>query len=104
MESWDEWIPAKAIEELTLKRALQDVEDPVKMANDLLKEALPLAVMGMTHIAIHEPNPQIRFNAQKYVIDRNMGSVQSPTKPESEAPAWQKIFDTIAVVADNPKK
>lgn len=101
MTEWADWVPEKAIEELTLKRALQDVEDPVKMANDLLKDALPLAVMGMTHLAIHEPNPQIRFNAQKYVIDRNMGSVQSPTKPDSEAPAWQKIFDSIAVVSDN---
>jgi hypothetical protein len=102
---WKEWVPAEAVEELTLKRALQDVEDPVKMANDLFKESLPLAVMSMTHLAIHENNPQIRFNAAKYVIDRNMGSVQSPTKPESEAPAWQKIFDSIAVVSEttNPK-
>lgn len=101
MTEWKDWVPDKAIEELTLKRALQTVEDPIKMANELFKEALPLATMGMVHIAVHEPNPQIRFNAQKYVIDRNMGSVQSPTKPESEAPAWQKIFDSIAVVADN---
>lgn len=103
-ESWAAWCPTKAIEELTLKRALQNVEDPIKMANDLLREALPLAVMGVTHIAIHEQNPLIRFNAQKYVIDRNMGSVQSPTKPESEAPAWQKIFDSIAVVAQEEVK
>jgi len=100
---YSEWVPSVAIEELTLKRALQDVEDPVKLAAELFREALPLAVMGVTHIAIHEPNPLIRFNAQKYVIDRNMGSVQSPTKPDSEVPAWQKIFDTIAEVADNKK-
>lgn len=97
---WEEWCPEKAIEELTLKRALQDVEDPIKMANDMLKESLPLAVAGMTHLAVHEPNPQIRFNAQKYIIDRNMGAVTSPTKIESETPAWQKIFDSIAMVAD----
>lgn len=100
-DTWKDWIPEQAVEELTLKRALQDVEDPAKMANDLFKEALPLAVMSMTHLAIHEQNPQIRFNAAKYVIDRNMGSVQSPTKPESDAPAWQRIYDSIAVVSEN---
>lgn len=95
-----EWVPAVAIEELTLKRALQDVEDPVKLANDIMKDALPLVTMGMTHTAIHEPNALIRTNAQKYVMDRMLGAVGNPTKPESEAPAWQKIFDSIAVVAD----
>lgn len=98
---YDEWVPARAIEELTLKRALQDVEDPAKLATELFKEALPIAVMSVTHLALHEPNPIVRFNAAKYVIDRNMGSVQSPVKPESDAPAWQRIFDTIAEVADN---
>lgn len=100
MYTHEEWVPALAIEELTLKRALQDVEDPAKMAAELLKEALPLAVMSVTHLALYEQNPIVRYNASKYVIDRNMGSVQSPTKPESDAPAWQKIFDTIAEVAD----
>jgi len=96
----DEWVPARAIEELTLKRALQDIEDPVKLATEILKESLPLVTMAMTHAAIYEPNPMIRFNSQKYVMDRMLGSVTSPVKPESEAPAWQKIFDSIAVVAD----
>lgn len=97
----DEWVPALAIEQLTLKRALQDVEDPIKLANEIIKDALPLVTMGAVHTAIHEQNPLIRFNAQKYLMDRSLGSVSSPTKPESEAPAWQKIFDSIAVVADN---
>lgn len=100
MTEYEDWVPQRAIEELTLKRALQDVEDPIKMANDILKESLPLVTMGMVHTAVHEPNPVTRFNAQKYIMDRNMGAVTSPNKPETEAPAWQKIFDSIAVVAD----
>lgn len=104
-EAWEAWIPSKAIEELTLKRALQNVEDPIKLANDLLKDALPTAVMRMTHLAIYERNATVAYNASKYVIDRNMGAVTSPTKPESDVPAWQRIFDSIAEVADttNPK-
>lgn len=103
MTDWKEWCPDTAIEELTLKRALQDVEDPVKLANQLIKDALPGAIMRLIHTTMHEPNAQIASSAAKYLCDRSMGSVQSPTKPESEAPAWQKIFDSIAVVAD-PKR
>lgn len=101
---FEEWVPDAAIEQLTLKRALQDVEDPIKLANDMLKECLPLVTMSVMHTAIHEPNPLIRFNAGKYLMDRSLGSVTSPTKPESEAPAWQKIFDSIAVVADTKRE
>lgn len=101
---YQEWVPDVAIEQLTLKRALQDVEDPIKLANDMIKEALPLVTMGMVHTAVHEPNAVTRYNAQKYLMDRSLGSVTSPVKPESEAPAWQKIFDTIAVVADTKRE
>jgi len=99
----EDWVPARAIEQLTLKRALQDIEDPVKLANDIIKETLPVATMRMAHLALHEQNPAVAYNAAKYLMDRSMGSVQSPTKPESEAPAWQKIFDSIAVVADTKR-
>lgn len=101
MTEWAEWVPEKAIEELTLKRALQDVEDPVKMASDIIKETLPIATMRMRHLALHEPNPTVAYNAAKYFMDRSLGSVSAPTKLETEAPAWQKIFDSIAVVSDN---
>jgi len=104
MDSWKEWCPDTAIEQLTLKRALQDVEDPIKLANELIKEALPVATMRMAHLALHEQNPAVAYNAAKYLMDRSMGSVQSPVKPESEAPAWQKIFDSIAVVADTKRE
>lgn len=104
MDDMESWVPALAIEQLTLKRALQDVEDPVRMANDIIKEALPLVTMGMVHTAIHEQNVVTRTIAQKYLMDRSLGSVTAPIKPESEAPAWQKIFDSIAVVADTKKE
>jgi hypothetical protein len=101
VEEWEAWVPRKAIEELTVRRALADVEDPVRIANQLLKETLPIAVMGMTHMAIHEPNPALRFQAQKYVIDRSMGTTNNPTgRPTDDRPAWEKIFESVAVAAD----
>jgi hypothetical protein len=99
-EEWEAWVPSKAVEELTVRRALQDREDPVKIANDLLKEALPLAVMGMTHTAMHETNPAIRMAAQKYVIDRIMGPAANPKGNGGDKPRWDHIYESVAVVAD----
>lgn len=100
MTDWKDWVPDQAIEELTLRRALADFEDPVKMASKLFQEALPLSVMGVTHLAIHSPNEAIRFNAQKYVIDRSMGTTSAPTARMEEKPAWEKIFEQISTETD----
>lgn len=98
MEDFEEWVPDKAIEALTLKRALQNVEDPAKMAADLFSEALPLATMSMVHLAIHSPTEGVRYNASKYVIERCMGSVSNPSRGVEEKSAWEKIYDNAMVV------
>lgn len=99
-DAWEAWIPSKAIEELTVRRALANHEDPIKLANQLLRESLPVAVMGMTHLAKFETNPVVRFNAQKYIIERVMGGTNSKALPASDKPAWEKIFDSVAVASD----
>lgn len=99
-----DWVPDQEIEKLTLRRALQDQEDPAKMAADLFKEALPLAVMSMTHMAIHSPTEPIRFQAAKYVIDRSMGPVTATTKPVDERPAWEKLLQTVTVETNAQEK
>jgi len=99
-----EWVPEDAIEKLTLARALQQVEDPAKLAAELFKEALPTAVMSMTHMAIHSPTEAIRFQAAKYVIDRSMGPVTATSKPVDERPAWEKLLETITVEVDAQAK
>lgn len=99
MADWKEWVPEEAIEELTLKRALQQVEDPVKLANDIIKETLPVATMRMRHLALYEQNPTVAYNAAKYFMDRSMGAVSAPIKPESDIPAWQKVMESIVEVS-----
>lgn len=95
-----DWVPEEAIANLTLRRALQDKEDATKLAAELFKEALPVSVMAMTHLAIHSPTEAIRFQASKYVIDRSMGPVTSQIKPVDERPAWEKLFETVTVEVD----
>lgn len=88
-----EWVPDEAVESLTVRRAFQKVEDPVKMATDIMKEALPLATMSMVHMAIHSPTESVRFNASKYVMDRTLGDGKDLRLPDNK-PAWERILDS----------
>lgn len=97
---WEAWMPSKAIEELTVRRALTSHDDPVKLANQLLRESLPIAVMGMKHLALYETNSVVRFNAQKYIIERVMGGTNAKALPATDKPAWEKIFDSVAVSSE----
>lgn len=98
-----EWVPDEAVASLTVRRALQKVEDPMKMAAEILKEALPLATMAMVHMAIHSPTDGIRFNAAKYVMDRTLGDGKDLRLPDNQ-PAWEKIFDHTMVEVEGALK
>lgn len=98
-----EWIPDEAIEALTVRRALQNIEDPIKLSADLLREALPLATMSMTHMAIHSDNEVIRVQAAKYIMDKTLGDSKSLNLPDNK-PAWEKIYDSVLVEVDDALK
>lgn len=98
-----EWCPDEAIEALTVRRALQNTEDPLQMAADLLKEALPLATMSMTHLAVYAEKPEIRFAASKFVVDKAFGDGRDLRLPDNK-PAWDKIFDSVLVEVENITK
>lgn len=98
--SYDEWVADEAIEKLTLRRALSDVEDPVAMATQLFKESLPIAVMSMTHLAIHGSSEAIRYQGSKFVIERCMGVTPRMERPGDERPAWEKIWDSAITETD----
>lgn len=98
-----EWVPDEAVEQLTVRRALQKVEDPVRMATDILKEALPIAALSMVHLAINSQIEGIRFNASKYVMDKTFGDGKDLKLPDNR-PAWDKIFDSTMVEVENALK
>lgn len=89
------WVPDEAVEALTVRRALQKFEDPVKMSADIIKEHLPLATMSMVHLAIYSNTEMIRFNASKYIMDRAMDTRKGGIPDDK--PAWEKIFDSTVV-------
>lgn len=96
-----DWVAEEAVEELTVRRALQGMEDPIKLAADLIKEALPLATMSMTHLAIHG-EPQLRFQASKYLMDKALDG-KNVQLPDSR-PAWDKVFDSVLVEVNDALK
>jgi len=98
-----DWVPDEAVEQLTVRRALQDVEDPIKLASDLIKEALPLVTMGMTHLAIHSTTENVRFQAAKYIMDKALGEGKDLRLPDAK-PAWDKVFDSVLVEVNNIQK
>lgn len=98
-----EWIPDEAIEALTVRRALQDREDPIKLSNDLIKEALPLVTMSMTHMAIYSGIENTRLAAGKYIMDRALGDGKDLRLPDNK-PAWEKIFDSVLVEVESIQK
>lgn len=98
-----EWVPDEAVEQLTVRRAFQKVEDPLKMAADILKEALPVAALSMVHLAIHSPTEGIRYNASKYVMDRTLGDGKDMRLPDNK-PAWDRIFDSAMVEVESALK
>jgi len=96
-----DWIPDAAIENLTVRRALMDIEDPVKLANQILKETVPLATMSMAHLAIHCPVDSVRYQAAKYVMDRVLGPANQGA--DEVRPAWEDIYEAVLVEAEQAK-
>jgi hypothetical protein len=101
MSDLRQWVPDEAIENLTVRRALQNMEDPLRLASDILKETLPLATMSMAHLAVHSPTEAIRFQAARYIMDRTLGD--GPKIPEAK-PAWDKIFDSVVTEVEHYTK
>ena len=49
-------------------------EDTIEgQAKSLFRENLLPAVLGIAQIAMHSGNEKLRFDAQKYIVERNLG-------------------------------
>ena len=69
------WDADSALAALETERTVLDVniDDPAQVRDGIahiFREAALVAAMGVVHTAFHEPNPRVRFEAQKYVLDK----------------------------------
>jgi hypothetical protein len=69
----DGWNPDEAMKALAEEAHILELK-PAQQAARLLEEALPLAVAGLVHLSQFGETEKMRFDAQKYLIDRNLGT------------------------------
>ena len=94
------WLPDKAVADMAMEKALNGHEDNVGLAKRLIDECLPLAVMSVTHMAVHSVKEEVRMQASKYLIDHAMGSpVKKDDIPVGGQHAWDIVHDAVLVEA-----
>ena len=73
---------------------LLDGGDEVKMAERLFKENLPGAVLNIVKMANHAQSDRVRFDASKYIVERNMGRLQDaqPNVSQPLEKLLQEVF------------
>lgn len=94
------WDPTRALESLSLDRALDQSATPQMLAKRLLEENLPVAVMAICHLATHSDTEAIRFNAAKFVVERTMGPAERIMAPEGKH-AWDDIYESVTLGAED---
>lgn len=68
------WEPDKIIDALAEEKSAFELSDPA-LAEKILKENSAMCAQGIVRIAIHSPNEKMRFDAQRYVLDRVLGRI-----------------------------
>ena len=101
-DGYKEWNPQQALENLTMEKALDGLDNPIKLSKRLFDENLPLSTMAICHLAVHSPNEGIRFNAAKYVVDRTMGPVSGTVGANDDGThVWQTVYDAVLMEASS---
>lgn len=94
------WIPDDAVKNLTMEKALHSNETHTQLAKRLLDEALPLATMAVTHMALHSRKDEVRLAAAKYVMEHSLGAPGKNTDiPNGGKHIWETIHDAVLVDA-----
>jgi hypothetical protein len=99
-EDADEWDAKRALENLKMEHALDAHGTPQTTAKRLFEEALPVATMAITHLAMHSATEVIRFNAAKYVVERTMGPAERVVSVDGRH-AWDDIYESVTDEAEN---
>lgn len=68
----DDWDPDNIIDSLADEKQILELSD-VEAAEKILKENVGRAAHAIVHIAVRSPDPKLRFDAAKYVVERVMG-------------------------------
>ncbi len=90
----DDWITEDDVKALETERDVFG-EDEETQALRILKENLPTVVHAITKLARTASSETVRLNAQKYVIDRNLGKITEPDVETDDI--LKKIYEDVTV-------
>ena len=113
-----DWIPEDALKEIAQERSKPefDGESIEQYSRRMMEDALPQVTKGLINTAIHSTNDRIRFDAQRYLMERVLGkpgedtankgltSLESLFKNMSEAAEQLTLEAAQATVAFDPAK
>lgn len=91
------WVPDEAVRNLTMERALHSNETHTQLAKRLLEEALPLATMAVTHMALNSRKEEVRLAAAKYVMEHSLGAPGKATDVPTGKHVWDSIHEAVLV-------
>lgn len=69
----EKWVPDEALASLTMESHLHPEESSTERANRLIVENVDVAAAAVIHIARNDPNPRLRLDAGKYIMERVLG-------------------------------
>lgn len=88
------WVTEEDVKALELERDIMGTDEE-QQAVQILKDNLPSVVHGIVKLARTAQSETVRLNAQKYVIDRNLGKIQDPDT--GEADALREVLEGVTV-------
>lgn len=91
----DSWVPEEAIEALNMEKQVQPSETNEEMAERIFEENLPVAAQAICHLARNSGSEKMRFDAAKYVVERNLGRVVDPSGLRKEDDPLMKMMKDV---------
>ena len=70
--SYEEWDPDSIIDSLAEEKRVFDMSD-TQIAERVLRENVAKCAHAIVHIALRSPDPKLRYDASKYVVERVLG-------------------------------
>lgn len=75
-----------------------DNDNPIEIANKQLEKGLVPAVTTIIQLAQHAEAESLRLKAAQYVVDRNLGRIN--TKDTGDSDPWSKLLAGITRAED----
>ena len=92
-----DWDKNAALASLAVRRDVEGERSEAQVAEDIFREALPLAALQIVHLSEHSGNERLRADLARYVVERNLGSLKDVVRMDQKDPL-QALVQSITNV------